>query len=77
VTWFQERNQWLDGSATPPTGAYILFDWDLDGTPDHVGLVEYVQDGYIHTIEGNSSNQVKRNSYAVGSERILGYGVVG
>jgi hypothetical protein len=76
VAWFQERNQWLDGSVTPPIGAYILFDWNLDGTPDHVGLVEYVQDGYIHTIEGNSSNQVKRNSYAVGSGRILGYGVV-
>ena len=40
-----------------------------------MGLVEYVEAGQIHTIEGNSSNMVRRNSYPIGDANILGYGV--
>ena len=29
VQWFQERGQWLDGSAEPVPGMIIFFDWDL------------------------------------------------
>ncbi|MDR3767048.1 MAG: CHAP domain-containing protein [Butyricicoccus sp.] len=75
VHWFQSRGQWYSRTITPPAGAYILFDWDGDGGADHVGLVEYVEAGQVHTIEGNSSNMVHRNSYPAGSTQILGYGV--
>ena len=75
VKWFQVRNLWFDGGITPPAGAYILFDWKSDGIADHVGLVEYVQDGVVHTIEGNSGRAVRRNSYKLGDRRIMGYGV--
>lgn len=75
VRWFQSRGQWYDRTVTPPVGAYILFDWDGDGRANHVGLVEYVEDGQVHAIEGNSSNMVRRNSYPVGNTNILGYGV--
>lgn len=75
VKWFQARNLWFDGGITPPAGAYILFDWKSDGIADHVGLVEYVQDGVVHTIEGNSGRAVRRNSYKLGDKRIMGYGV--
>ncbi len=75
VKWFQNRGQWYERTVTPPAGAYILFDWDGDGGADHVGLVEYVEAGQIHTIEGNSSNMVRRNSYPIGDANILGYGV--
>ena len=44
VSWFQARNLWQDGSATPTSGAIIFFDWveddgTQDGSSDHVGIV--------------------------------------
>ena len=39
----------------------------------HVGIVEYVEGDKVHTIEGNSSNQCKRNVYSAGSKSINTY----
>lgn len=37
-------------------GDVVLFDWDSDGITDHVGIVEaYIGDGWLQTIEGNTS----------------------
>ena len=30
----------------------IFFDWDHDGTSDHVGIVEKCEGGRVYTIEG-------------------------
>lgn len=30
---------------------------------DHVGIVESVVEGVVHTVEGNSGDAVKRNTY--------------
>lgn len=37
-------------------GDLIVFDWNRDGTPQHIGIVESVSGGTIHTIEGNTTN---------------------
>ena len=37
-------------------GDVVLFDWDGDGSPDHVGFVELNMGSYIQTIEGNTSS---------------------
>lgn len=51
--------------AVPRPGDLIV--WD-----EHIGIVEQVlPDGRVQTIEGNSSNQVKRNVHEAGSA--LGY----
>ncbi|MFO0594663.1 MAG: peptidoglycan-binding protein [Myxococcaceae bacterium] len=43
------------GKSNPEPGDLVLFDWDLDGTADHVGLVKSVNgNGTITTIEGNT-----------------------
>ena len=42
---------------------------------DHVGIVERVENGRVYTIEGNSGDQVRQNSYPVGYREIKGYGV--
>ena len=78
VQWFQSRGQWLDGSATPEPGMIIFFQWYGSDSliADHVGIVERVEDGRIYTIEGNSDNMVRQNSYPVGYGEIKGYGVV-
>jgi CBS domain-containing protein len=44
-----------DPHNPPKPGDYVLFDWNGDGTPDHIGMVEKVlPNGDIQTIEGNS-----------------------
>ena len=37
-------------------GDVILFDWDGNGNPDHVGLVELNKGSYVQTIEFNTSS---------------------
>lgn len=78
VNWFQSRGQWLDGSATPEPGMIIFFRWYGSDSliADHVGIVERVEDGRVYTIEGNSDNMVRQNSYPIGYGEIKGYGVV-
>lgn len=57
-------------------GSLIFFDWNQDGASDHVGIVESCDGTTVHTIEGNSGDAVKQNSYTVNSQSILGYGLV-
>jgi hypothetical protein len=73
-SWAKGKGIWEQhGRYTPKSGDAILFDWNNDGTPDHIGLVENVSGGQIHTIEGNSSDMVKKNSYSLGDAHVLGY----
>ena len=74
VTWFQRKNKWQSGGTTPSAGMIIFFDWDHDGTSDHVGIVEKCEGGRVYTIEGNSSDQVRQRNYAVDYGAIIGYG---
>ena len=74
VQWFKARNQWADRSITPEPGMIIFFDWDRDGVPDHTGIVEKIENGYVYTIEGNTSDSCRRQQYTVGNPNIFGYG---
>ena len=69
-----------DGASTPKAGDIITFNWDQDSQPnngfaDHIGIVERVENGLIHTIEGNSGvvGTVKRNVYRIGHGNIRGF----
>lgn len=73
--WFQERGQFESAGYTPKTGDLIFFEWGDGGNLDHVGIVVNVEDGFVNTIEGNSSNKVQRGRYIIGDSRIYGYGV--
>ncbi len=72
--WFKERGLWQDGSFTPSAGHIIFFDWEGDGETDHVGIVERVENGTVYTVEGNSGDTCRQNSYSIGSNVIYGYG---
>ena len=77
VQWFKDRGQWLDNSAEPTPGMIIFFDWasgGQDGLSDHTGIVQKVENGRVYTVEGNSGDSVRQNSYPVGYYEILGYG---
>lgn len=75
VQWFKARNQWADRTTTPEPGMIVFFDWDRDGVPDHTGIVEKSENGYVYTIEGNTSDSCRRRQYTVGISQVFGYGV--
>ena len=75
VDWFSGNGQWQSRNYEPSAGDIIFFDWDGDGTTDHVGIVEKCENGIVYTVEGNSGDACKQNQYSVGSSSIYGYGV--
>jgi hypothetical protein len=90
VYWFQNRSQWHPNSYTPLAGDIIFFDWydyDLDeegeeigqdGSADHVGIVEKIENGYVYTVEGNTTLEgvCAEKRYPLGYFEILGYGEI-
>ena len=78
MLWFQSRGQWLPRTAEPMPGMIIFFDWDdengQDGLPDHVGIVHKVENGIIHTVEGNSADSCKLREYPIRHYELLGFG---
>ena len=77
ATWFQENGRWgnrdfLDLVA----GDAIFFDWENDGITDHIGIVIGRDATTIYTVEGNSGDAVRLNSYPIGSLKIYGYGLM-
>jgi len=66
-TWFRNYGYYYARSSTattPIAGDVVWFDWDNNGTTDHVAIVDHVYSGTLYTISGNYSNSVKRASYA-------------
>ena len=74
--WFQNQGRWQGAGSMPSPGAIIFFDWDHDGTCDHVGIVERCDGTTVYTVEGNSGDAVRERNYAISSDSIMGYGMV-
>ena len=71
--WFQNQGRWQGAGSMPSPGAIIFFDWEHDGTCDHVGIVERCDGTTVYTIEGNSGDAVRERNYAINSDSIMGY----
>ena len=77
VPWFQSHGQWgARGYADIAPGDAIFFDWDLDGSADHVGIVVGTDGSRVYTVEGNSGDACKIKSYDLNYECIKGYGLM-
>ena len=76
MRWFQTNGKWQGSNYQPSPGTIIFFDWNGDGNPDHVGIVEKCENGRVYTVEGNSGDAVRQKNYMVDSMKILGYGNV-
>lgn len=71
--WFRSRGLWHDrGTYTPKPGDYVAF----GSAPDHCGIVWTVSGGSFTTIEGNSSDSVKSNSYTINNAYVMGFGEI-
>ncbi len=77
VPWFQSHGQWgARGYENIAPGDAIFFDWDLDGSADHVGIVVGTDGSRVYTVEGNSGDACKIKSYSLTYECIKGYGLM-
>ncbi len=77
VAELKTRGGWK--TSAPKAGDLIVFDMVGNGKPNHIGVIESVDDdGTIHTIEGNnvsgSNEGVFRSEYAGDESVILGFG---
>lgn len=69
ASYYRENNAW---TTTPKTGDQIFF--GTRGNESHTGIVEKVEGGYVHTIEGNTSDRLLRRKYSLNDSKIAGYG---
>lgn len=77
VQWFRDHEQWADrGYPDIAPGDSIFFDWDTEGSADHVGLVLGTDGEYVYTIEGNRDDVCITRGYELNSPYILGYGLM-
>jgi len=76
IAWFQSKGKWKSRGYSPAPGTLIFFDWNGDGTSDHVGIVEKTEGSTVYTVEGNSSNAVNQRSYNINNGTIMGYGIL-
>ncbi len=89
VNWFKNQGRFQaaasrGGSYVPKRGDIVYFAPAGDSTSSHIGIVRYVSNGYVYTVEGNTSPQqgeynegggVFLKSYALSYSRLLGYGI--
>lgn len=71
---FDERDvpqaQRVDKEKMRP-GDAVAFDWDGDGTGDHVGIVKEMHDWGITTVEGNTSGRVANREHSFSDGTII------
>lgn len=75
IDWFKAHNQWKGRSYVPKSGDYIFFDWEPDGVADHIGIVDYYENGYVYTVEGNSNDTCRTKVYSINDSCIYGFAV--
>lgn len=67
--WYQERGLYQEkGGYTPKAGDLLIFEND-----SHIGIVQYVEDNRVMTVEGNTSDEVHAMQYPLDWQGISGY----
>lgn len=69
--YYKNKGQFY--TSNPKAGDQIFFGTSISNC-SHTGIVEKVDSSYVYTIEGNTSNQVARRTYALNNSTIVGYG---
>lgn len=66
---------WASDKYEGKVGWLMFYDWERDGSPDHVGYIIDIDMGLnrIRTLEGNYSNMVKERFISINDRRIFGY----
>lgn len=72
---FKQWGRWKGKNDAVNAGDIIFYDWNGDGSSDHVGIVTANQFGTLKVIEGNKSDSVSYRSISKNDGSIMGYGV--
>lgn len=75
IAWYKKRGEWKERGYFPQTGDIIFYDWDSNGTSDHVGIVTEINGAVMKIIEGNCSDSVAYRHISTSYTFIKGYGV--
>lgn len=77
VPYFSSNGRWANrGYKDIAPGDVIFFDWEGDGSSDHVGIVIGTDGSRVYTVEGNSGDACKVRDYDLNSSVIMGYGLM-
>ena len=77
VPYFSSNGRWANrGYKDIAPGDVIFFDWEGDGSSDHVGIVIGTDGSRVYTVEGNSGDACKIRDYDLNSSLIMGYGLM-
>ena len=68
--YFKNKGRWTNHAEV---GNVIFF--TVGGGINHTGIVTGVSSLSVTTVEGNSSDMVQRNTYAIRDSKIAGYGI--
>ena len=71
MQYYQQQKRF---DTNPKVGDQIFFRYSGTSGADHTGIVVEVSSSQIITVEGNSGDQVKKNTYARTYGCIIGYG---
>lgn len=63
---------YVDKSKIKPNDL-VVFNWNGDFVPDHIGIIESFDGDTIVTIEGNKSNSVNNRTLSKNSGYIMGF----
>ena len=69
ASYYKNNGAWF---STPAVGDQVFF--NVSGGINHTGIVVGVTGGYATVVEGNSSDAVRKNTYAVTSSYVAGFG---
>jgi len=82
VDFYKKQGRFRSAKGyTPQPGDIVFYDFNGNGTADHVGIVTSYSGGMISTIEGNTSSVSQTNGGAVERKKrnavsgVLGYGL--
>ena len=77
IPYFSANGRWAGrGYKDIAPGDVIFFDWEGDGSSDHVGIVIGTDGSRVYTVEGNSGDACKVRDYDINSSVIMGYGLM-
>lgn len=68
-----EKGDFYNDYSMVSIGDLVVYDWNYDGTLDHVGIVDSVQSGVILVVEGNYQNTVGIRQIDADSRLIHGF----
>lgn len=74
ASWFIKQGAW---TSVPEPGALVFYDWSGGKSYkgiDHVGIVERVEGGKIHTIEANVDRVWLKRKFR-DTDKVVGYGL--